>query len=111
MPLRGCVSLGCSYAKFDERGFSESHELGLSGEITFRVVGGELVSFVSLPSAMITMEYRRDRTSFQVLELFKSSFPNEMNGNVSNPFNNPPILYLFDVLYFIQTYMNIIKYI
>lgn len=28
MPLRACASLGCSYAKFDERGFSGSDELG-----------------------------------------------------------------------------------
>lgn len=37
MPLRACASLGCSYAKFDERGFSGSDELGLHCEIRFLV--------------------------------------------------------------------------
>lgn len=37
MPLRACASLGCSYAKFDERGFSGSDELGLRCEIRFLV--------------------------------------------------------------------------
>ena len=37
MPLRARVPLGCSYAKFDERGFSGSNELGLRREITFLV--------------------------------------------------------------------------
>ena len=44
MPLRARVPLGCSYAKFDERGFSGSNELGLGREITFLVEkekGGE----------------------------------------------------------------------
>lgn len=35
MPLRACASLGCSYAKFDERGFSGNDELGLRCEIRF----------------------------------------------------------------------------
>lgn len=35
MPLRACASLGCSYAKFDERGFSGSDKLGLCCEIRF----------------------------------------------------------------------------
>lgn len=37
MPLRACASLGCSYAKFDERGFSGSDKLGLHCEIRFPV--------------------------------------------------------------------------
>lgn len=40
MPLRACAPLGCSYAKFDERGFSGNDELGLRCEIRFLAGGG-----------------------------------------------------------------------
>lgn len=61
MPLRACASLGCSYAKFDERGFSGNDELGLCCEIRFlpkkknlaRFSGSSIVSSPSVHKTVI----------------------------------------------------------